>query len=196
MKPSLQPKTSHLPDLPTDTTPVARGTTEMGNMGSVIGPPLASALKKDNPSVAVQGVDYPASAAGNAQMGGSGGPTMASLAQQAKQKCPKTKIVLSGYSQGAMVVHNALGKFDGSNVAAVIVFGDPMNGMSFKGVDKSKALEVCGSSDFLCDRAGSDLKVNGSHLSYTSSATQAAAWVAKTVGGGSGSGSGAAAASS
>jgi len=111
---------------------------------------------------------------------------MATLAQQAKSKCPNTKIVLSGYSQGAMVVHNALSKFDGSNVAAVIVFGDPLNGSSFKGVEKSKALEVCGSSDFLCDRAGSDLKVNGSHLSYTSSAAQAAAWVAKTVGGGSG----------
>ena len=154
-------------------------------MGSVIGPPLASALKSENRSVAVQGVNYPASAAGNAQMGGSGGPTMVSLAQQAKSKCPNTKVVLSGYSQGAMVVHNSLGKLDGADVAAVVVFGDPLNGTPFKGVDKTSALEVCGSSDFLCDRAGSDLRVNGSHLSYTSSAKEAAAWIAKTVGGGS-----------
>lgn len=40
----------------------ARGTSELGNMGSVVGPPLASALRSlTNNSVTVQGVDYPAS---------------------------------------------------------------------------------------------------------------------------------------
>lgn len=41
----------------------ARGTTEMGNMGSVVGPPVAKNLNSlTGNNVAVQGVDYPASA--------------------------------------------------------------------------------------------------------------------------------------
>lgn len=42
----------------------ARGTSEMGNMGSVVGPPVAKQLASltDN-KVTVQGVDYPADAA-------------------------------------------------------------------------------------------------------------------------------------
>lgn len=45
----------------------ARGTTEVGTMGSVVGPPTASALQKlvGANGVSVQGVDYPADAAGN-----------------------------------------------------------------------------------------------------------------------------------
>ena len=39
----------------------ARGTTEMGNMGSVVGPEVASALQSlTGNKVTVQGVDYPA----------------------------------------------------------------------------------------------------------------------------------------
>lgn len=42
----------------------ARGTTELGNMGSVIGPPLATQLNSlTGDKVTVQGVDYPADAA-------------------------------------------------------------------------------------------------------------------------------------
>lgn len=45
----------------------ARGTGEMGNMGTVVGPPTASAMQEilGANGVSVQGVDYPASAAGN-----------------------------------------------------------------------------------------------------------------------------------
>nr|OQO23380.1 hypothetical protein B0A51_12803 [Rachicladosporium sp. CCFEE 5018] len=164
-------------------------------MGTVIGPPLAAALKALYPSVAVQGVDYPADAAGNANLGGSGGPTMVADAQKALSDCPNTKIVLSGYSQGAMVVHNALGSFDGSKVAAVVVFGDPLNGSAFTGVDDAKAVEVCADSDGLCDRAGSDLPVSGSHISYTPSA-EAAAKAVQAIIGGTGTGSAAPATSS
>lgn len=43
----------------------ARGTGEFGNMGSVIGPPMAKSLrtKLGDGKVTVQGVDYPADAA-------------------------------------------------------------------------------------------------------------------------------------
>lgn len=42
----------------------ARGTSEMGNMGSVVGPPVAKQLASlTSDKVTVQGVDYPADAA-------------------------------------------------------------------------------------------------------------------------------------
>lgn len=115
-----------------------------------------------------------------ANLGGSGGPEMADLAQQALSACPDTKLVLGGYSQGAMVVHNALGTFDGSKVAAILVFGDPFNGQPFDGVDNSKVLETCGSSDFLCSSGGTN--VSGGHISYSDDGEQAAQFAVKVSG--------------
>ena len=154
----------------------------MGTLGSIVGPGLASALVKDTGSCAVQGVDYPADAAGNAAMGGTGGPKMAALVNQALQQCPDTKIILGGYSQGAMVVHNALNTIDGSKIAAVAAFGDPMNGQSFKGVDDSKVVRYCGSTDFVCDFSGKTQGA-GSHLSYGSNLAEAASRLSQIVGG-------------
>lgn len=99
---------------------------------------------------------------------------MAELANAALSACPDTELVLGGYSQGAMVVHNALssGSLSSSDVAAVLAFGDPLNGSTFEGVDDSKVLQVCGSEDFICSRGGSS--VDGSHISYTKDAQSAA----------------------
>jgi hypothetical protein len=54
----------------------ARGTTEVGNMGTCVGPELAKALRDEIPSLSVQGVDYPANSEGNTKYGASGGPYM------------------------------------------------------------------------------------------------------------------------
>lgn len=76
----------------------ARGTTETGNIGAVVGPALKSAL---GTGTAFQGVTYPADVAGFLQGGDStGSATMASLVSQASTQCPDTKIVLSGYRYG------------------------------------------------------------------------------------------------
>ena len=86
----------------------ARGTVELGNVGSLVGPPFFDALDlaigADN--VAVQGVPYPADIVGYLEGGDQGGAaTAAQLLEQAASQCPDTQIVLSGYSQGAQVVH-------------------------------------------------------------------------------------------
>lgn len=64
-------------------------------------------------SVAVQGVNYPANIAGATSgamdpMNAAGSLNMAMLATQALAACPNTKVVLSGYSQGAEQVRGAL----------------------------------------------------------------------------------------
>lgn len=131
--------------------------------------------------VTVQGVDYPASSAGNAQLGASGGPTMASLISTALSQCPNSKIVVSGYSQGAMVVHNALGSGSASSqVAGAVLFGDPLirQGVGSLGQDKIK--QFCGTSDTICGQAAGG--VSGGHLSYGSVAGQAADFVISAAG--------------
>ncbi|KAG8623966.1 hypothetical protein KVT40_008942 [Elsinoe batatas] len=161
----------------------ARGTTERATLGSVIGPPLFSALKsKLAGNVALQGVTYPASAAGNANLGADGGPTMAQLGNQALAKCPGTKVVLSGYSQGAMVVHNAVGKsgFKSGNVAAVVLFGDPLLKQSVGAVPAGKVKQYCATGDGVCQGGG--FGISAAHLSYGSSASDAADLIIKTAG--------------
>ena len=105
----------------------ARGTSESGNIGTVAGPPMFEQLIDDlgAKGVSLQGVPYPASVAGNADCGSDGGSDMASLVSQALSQCPNTKIALSGYSQGACVVHNAVQQsgVSASSVGAVVLFG-------------------------------------------------------------------------
>jgi dienelactone hydrolase len=50
------------------------------------------------------------------------------LVQQAMTQCPSSKVVMSGYSQGGQLVHNAAAQLPASvtaNVAAAVIFGDP-----------------------------------------------------------------------
>ena len=81
------------------------------------------------------------------------------------------------------VVHNALSTsaIPGSKIAAVAVFGDPLNGQSFSGVGAANVVRYCGGADVVCDLSGSTEGL-GSHLSYGDNVKEAAARVAKIVG--------------
>ena len=76
-------------------------------------------------ALTLQGVNYPADSAGNANCGAAGGAQMADEVRTILARCPNTKIALSGYSQGACVVHNAASSqgLDNSKIAAVVTFG-------------------------------------------------------------------------
>lgn len=91
----------------------ARGTIELGNVGSIAGPPFFNALEVllGSDKVAIQGVDYPATIGGYLQGGSPEGASKAAdLIMQAASQCPDTQIVLSGYSQGAQVIHLGVAK--------------------------------------------------------------------------------------
>lgn len=60
-----------------------------------------------------------------------GAMDMAANTRKAAEQCPEAKVVLSGFSQGAQVVHKAaklLEKKYWENVGAIVLFGDPKNG--------------------------------------------------------------------
>jgi len=106
----------------------ARGTGEPGNMGYVVGPGLGTSLKKQlNGDILIQGVDY------STDFSGGGAREMTTLSKSIFAKCPQTKIILGGYSQGAMQVHQALGSLggDAGKIAAAVTFGDPYSTMGW-----------------------------------------------------------------
>jgi cutinase len=118
----------------------ARGTTEFGTMGQTVGPALQRALQAKFPGqVSVMGVQYPADMGGavsgainpaavcdlgfkkrsnNRQA--KGAIDMAKKARSVLQRCPDSRIVLSGYSQGAEQVHGALAKSNLGELGAKI----------------------------------------------------------------------------
>ena len=104
---------------------------------------------------------------------------MAKLVDQALSQCPDTKIILSGYSQGGMVVHSA--KPTSSKVAGAVLFGDPLKRMAVGDLPAGSVKQFCGTSDMICG-GGGDGGATGSHLSYGSSADAAASFAIQAAG--------------
>lgn len=84
----------------------ARGTLEVGNMGSTVGPKLSRQLPKTQ--WAVVGVPYSADVAGDNCVGLPGGMIAKSMLESAAAKCPRSRLFTAGYSQGAMVARIAV----------------------------------------------------------------------------------------
>jgi hypothetical protein len=81
----------------------AKGTLEIGELGITVGPVLNTALAGRQWTVV--GVPYAAEIAGDYCLGMPGGWMAKDMINQAAEKCPTSKIFVSGYSQGAMVAH-------------------------------------------------------------------------------------------
>ncbi|APA99445.1 Cutinase [Nocardia seriolae] len=120
---------------------VARGTGEPGWLGDQIGDPLYGMLADRLPaSISAYRVNYPADYSFNV---GAGSADLVSHMIAAAAACPGQEFILVGYSQGAAVVHAALGTGAvnwypgrvqlpgdiGARVAAVLLFGDPVRGV-------------------------------------------------------------------
>ncbi|TVY26156.1 Cutinase [Lachnellula hyalina] len=160
----------------------ARGTTEPGNVGVLVGPPFFDALTTTlgASALTIQGVnDYDADIAGYEAGGDAGGSAeMAKQISAAMAACPDTKLVASGYSQGGQIVHNAAAQLPAATaswISKVVVFGDPDNGTAIANVDPSKVKTFCNVGDNIC--------VNGDlilvpHLIYGENAEEAATFVA------------------
>ncbi|KAF2996243.1 hypothetical protein E8E13_003638 [Curvularia kusanoi] len=165
----------------------ARGTSQAGNVGdaAAVGPLFFNQIASrvgGTSQLAIQGVTYSASVSGFLAGGdATGSTTMTNLISTTATRCPSTKIVLAGYSQGAQLVHNAAGRTSATNaarVAAVVVFGDPKKGQSFGSIATSKTLTICHSGDNIC--AGGST-ITAAHLNYQQDVGTAGAFVAGKV---------------
>ncbi|KXH66676.1 cutinase [Colletotrichum salicis] len=164
----------------------ARGTTQSGNVGEAgsEGPVFFNALAGlvGTSNLAVQGVDYSASILGFLAGGdAAGSTTMANLVARAVTQCPSTKIVMSGYSQGGQLVHNAASKLTAAQtarVSAVLIFGDPFDGQAVGSIPASKVKVICHDGDNICDGG---IIITADHRNYEQDAPAAAAFVAGLV---------------
>ncbi|KAJ7150870.1 carbohydrate esterase family 5 protein [Mycena crocata] len=125
----------------------ARGTFDSGNMGVWVGPQLKSALEDRISSLAFQGVEasaYPATLGSYLEEGGSdsGAESLASTVTDYANFCPDSSIIISGWSQGALVAHKGLSLLAPevqAKVVALTVFGDPHKLFSDEAVPKGVA---------------------------------------------------------
>lgn len=116
-----------------------------------MGPPLEKSIKTAmaGKSVKMMGVTNPAYAADVTGFlaGGSvtGSKMMAQMATDQFDKCPNSTLVLSGYSQGGQLVHNAAKLIPAEKSAKMkaLIFGDPDNGDAVQGVPKASTMVIC-----------------------------------------------------
>lgn len=149
------------------------------------GPDLVSQLKAalGDDVVAAQGVNYPADLLDNLL------PDRTNLAYAtelganitaAAKECPDAQFVISGYSQGAAVIHGAVpGLSDAvkAQIAAAVTFGDTMNEQDdgqIPDFDTSKTLIICNEGDLVCNGT---LVITSAHLDYTSSVPTAVSFI-------------------
>lgn len=144
----------------------ARGTSEPPGIGRV-GEALVDSLRQQtSQSVGVYAVNYPA---GRLQLGGGDGANdVINHVKDMAGKCPSTKLVLGGYSQGASVIDivtgtqvggvtwgNALPSEYANQVVAVATFGNPADRAggpisSQSALFGSKAIDLCNPGDPIC----------------------------------------------
>ncbi|KIW00815.1 uncharacterized protein PV09_07794 [Verruconis gallopava] len=152
---------------------MARGSTEPGNMGSVVGAPLCAALKAGG-DVACQGVGgaYQATLASNLLPKGTDDASIqeaVNIINKAMTQCPNSKIVLAGYSQGSAVISQAvqsMPKASQAKIAGVAFYGytknQQTNGM-LPGYPPAQTKVFCRADDGVC---GGQLIVTAGHLAY------------------------------
>ncbi|KFA69456.1 hypothetical protein S40285_04613 [Stachybotrys chlorohalonatus IBT 40285] len=152
----------------------ARGSTELGNMGSTVGPDLANSLERQVESLWVQGVGgpYDATLLGNNAIRGSPESSIAEgvrLFNLARSKCPNSAIVAGGYSQGAALIAAAVSDLNAATreaVNGVVLFGYTKN-LQNRGripnypADRTRV--YCAIGDLVCQGT---LIVVAPHLTY------------------------------
>ncbi|KAI1407882.1 carbohydrate esterase family 5 protein [Hypoxylon sp. FL1857] len=167
----------------------ARGSTQDGNVGDDPGPQTIDQLKAalGTDTVAAQGVDYPALLVDNLREGGcdpEDADNMRALITQAATQCPSSKLVVSGYSQGAALVHRSVESASTSvknSIYAIVTFGDTQkaqDGGQVPNFDPSKTLILCHDGDKVCDGT---LIVTDAHLGYHDLSPEAVDFIVSKV---------------
>ena len=183
----------------------ARGTAEPPGVGGV-GQKFIDALRSQvgGRSVGVYAVNYPAGEDWPPSASAGAGDANAHV-ESMVATCPNTKLVLGGYSQGAMVIDlitiarasvagfsaATLSEEEAAHVAAVAVFGNPTDRYLGGPISEispwygAKAIDLCAEGDPICTPGAlalpsHDEMFSAPHLSYAQSPmpAQAASFVA------------------
>jgi cutinase len=137
----------------------------------LIGPPLQRALTSKLPGLKTFPVKYAARLDTNSSPARTDQASINAGVQAFKSAAGCKTIVAGGYSQGAAVMHNVIGKaLDASiksKIAGVALFGDTRNKQDnghIPNFPNEKSKVWCNKNDGVC---GGGLNVNAGHLSYS-----------------------------
>ncbi|KAL4877752.1 cutinase 3 [Aspergillus karnatakaensis] len=168
----------------------ARGSTESGNMGFIVGPQVCSNLKSElgRDNVACQGVGgaYTASLIPNFLPQNTNRASIQAAVDMfdLADACPDTQIVAGGYSQGSAVIFGAIQDIDDSlksKVKGVVLFGYTRN-LQDRGripdYPENQTKVFCAVGDLVCSGT---LVITASHLVYGVNAREAAGFLAGKV---------------
>jgi cutinase len=160
----------------------ARGTSETGTLGTIVGPDFTSAVESNLPGTSVSIWGDPYAASFDQSSAGPGATDMTDELESDASSCPNAKFVLGGYSQGASVVDIALGirtelgsgtaipVSDQPKLAAILTWGNPLRLTGGETIAKeapalaSRTTEYCNTGDPICGN-GFDI---AAHLEYGS----------------------------
>ncbi|KAF2150398.1 carbohydrate esterase family 5 protein [Myriangium duriaei CBS 260.36] len=168
----------------------ARGSTEPGTLGIVVGPGVSCGLKSHYGARNVRsiGVRYPAKTSGNYEAEGchaEGITQFVSDLTTTVSQCPNTKIVAGGFSQGAACLHAAFRRLDITTLArvvGVVTFGDTRNkqdGGKVPNFPPERTKIYCNKGDEVCNGV---LKTSNAHRTYFKDTPAATRFLVKMIG--------------
>jgi cutinase len=133
-------------------------------------------------------VDYPAAISTNILPSGAdpiGVINLRNLLQEANTRCPASIILVSGYSQGAAIVHKAfevgLSSSIKNQIAGIVLFGDTRNLQEqgrIAGYPTDRTLVICNVGDLVC--VGT-LVITPAHIGYPARVPEAVNFMAGRV---------------
>ncbi|USW47989.1 Putative cutinase/acetylxylan esterase, alpha/Beta hydrolase, cutinase, serine active [Septoria linicola] len=172
----------------------ARGSTEAGNMGAIVGADTCRAMKArfGSTNVACQGVGFPyaASLIANTFARGTSPAAIGEatrLFRLASTKCPNTIVTTGGYSQGSAVIAASLSDLQqqapavANQVAGAVLFGytrNQQNGGRIPSYPTQRTKVFCASGDGVCDGT---LNIRPPHFSYGRDAGAATDFLAQRI---------------
>jgi len=149
---------------------IARGTSEPGDFGAVVGDPVLARVQQILGKDKVRGysVQWDGNLVGATAITGAG--DVAKRVNQKSKECPNMQFAVIGYSVGGAIAANGLkniNKDARSRVKAVVLYA-PFGGASAPSDFRGRTLKNCASGDSVCLN-GSNL---AAHISYNTKGTK------------------------